>query len=102
ALRLTTPWEGSLDALHDLLHGGFGTPAGGFVLVWQNAHLSRERLGYPETIAWLDTRVQRGHPYNVPLLSDRLEAARRGEGPTLFDTLVEIISEHPEIDFRLA
>ena len=101
ALALTSPWEGSLDALNDVLYGGFGTPAGGFVLVWRDSDLSRERLGYPATTAWLEARVRRGPPYDVALLSGRLEAARRGEGQTLFDVVVEIIRDHPEIELRL-
>jgi hypothetical protein len=39
-------WRGrSLDAFNDILRGGFGSPGGGFVLVWRNHALSRERLG---------------------------------------------------------
>lgn len=38
-------WGRSLDAFNDILRGGFGTPEGGFVLVWRNAELSRQRLG---------------------------------------------------------
>lgn len=38
-------WGKNLDALNDVLRGGFGTPPEGFVLVWTNAALSRERLG---------------------------------------------------------
>lgn len=101
ALRFTTPWEGSLDALNDLLYGGFGTPRDGFVLVWRNAGLSRECLGVAATLAWLDARIAHGRPYDVALLTARREALLRGEGQTLFDTIVEIIGEHPEIDLRL-
>jgi hypothetical protein len=38
-------WRGSLDAFNDILRGGFGTPEGGFVLVWRDHVMSRERLG---------------------------------------------------------
>lgn len=63
-------WGRNLDALNDILRGGFGTPEGGFVLVWRNADLSRQRLGHDGA------------------------ATERGEGPTLFDTIVEIIRDH--------
>src|SRR5262245_39633780 len=43
-------WGRNLDAFNDILRGGFGTPEGGFVLQWINSALSRERLGYPETV----------------------------------------------------
>ncbi len=101
ALGFTTPWEGSLDALNDLLYGGFGTPREGFVLVWRAADLSRERLGVAATLAWLDARIGRGLPYDVALITARREALVRGEGQTLFDVIVEIIGEHPEIELRL-
>ena len=38
-------WGRNLDAFNDILWGGFGTPEAGFVLVWKNHHLSRDRLG---------------------------------------------------------
>lgn len=44
----------NLDAFNDILRGGFGTPDGGFVLMWRNSALSRERLGYSETVRQRD------------------------------------------------
>lgn len=38
-------WGRNLDAFNDLLRGGFGTPEGGFVVVWQHAARSKARLG---------------------------------------------------------
>lgn len=38
-------WGRNLDAFNDILRGGFGTPDGGFVLVWRNSEVSRTRLG---------------------------------------------------------
>ena len=40
-------WGRNIDALNDVLRGGFGTPDGGFTLVWRNSELSRERLDSP-------------------------------------------------------
>lgn len=45
ALNLTRRWNGSLDALDDILYGGFGTPEGGFEIVWTDAAVSRKQLG---------------------------------------------------------
>jgi hypothetical protein len=47
-------WGHNLNAFNDILRGGFGTPEGGFVLVWRDHHLSLEALGYPETVRQLD------------------------------------------------
>lgn len=86
----------NLDAFNDILRGGFGTPEGGFVLRWTNSERSRRTLGYEETVRWLERKVERCHPTNVPVLRSELEAARAGRGPTLFDILVEIIEVHGE------
>ncbi len=71
-------WNGNLDAFNDILRGGFGTPDGGFVLVWKDHGISRKCLGHGET-----ARIE-----------DRLEAAQKDHGPTLFDELRTIIKEH--------
>lgn len=87
-------WRGNLDAFNDILRGGFGTPAEGFVIQWENSALSQERLGYTETIKWLEERIKHCHTSHVPYFQQRLEAAKKGQGPTLFDMLIEIISAH--------
>ena len=46
-------WGHDLDAFNDILRGGFGTPPEGFVLRWKNSAMSRERLGYGETVMQL-------------------------------------------------
>jgi hypothetical protein len=87
-------WGHNLDAFNDILRGGFGTPDGGFVLRWKNSNVSRERLGYPETVRQLQRRLGRCHPSNRELVAAELEQARRNVGPTVFDWLVEIIQTH--------
>ena len=87
-------WGRNLDALNDILRGGFGTPAGGFVLKWRHSTLSRARLGYPATCRWLERQLATCHPSNRSRVQAQLEAARTGQGRTLFDILVEIIEAH--------
>jgi len=101
ALGLVEPWNGNLDAFNDFLRGGYGTPDDGFVLIWKHTDLSRERLGYGETLRWLEERVHRCHPSNVAHIQQRIAAAQRNEGETLFDTLVDIIRGHEDIELRL-
>src|SRR5215468_4974388 len=57
-------WGRNLDAFSDILRGGFGAPQGGFILRWQKSSLSRERLGYAETVRQLENRLKRCHPSN--------------------------------------
>jgi len=87
-------WGRNLDAFNDILRGGFGTPEGGFVLVWRHHDSSRVSLGHAETARQLRLRLGRCHPSNIPFVRADLETALRGEGPTVFDWLVEIIRVH--------
>ena len=84
----------NLDAFNDILRGGFGTPKDGFVLRWKNSTVSRERLGYPETVRQLEGRLTRCHPSCRQRVAEDLERARQHAGPTVFDWLVEVIEVH--------
>ncbi|MEW1724115.1 barstar family protein [Streptomyces sp. NPDC093109] len=84
----------NLDALADCLSGGYGTPDDGdFVIEWRRHDLSRRALGHEETVRTLQRRLERAHPSNQPALRERLDAARAGRGPTVFDELVQVIEE---------
>lgn len=87
-------WSGNLDAFNDILRGGFGTPDDGFVLRWLHSERSRQALGWQATEAWLLQTLEKCHPSNRPRLQRELDQARRQEGTTLFDWIVEIIREH--------
>ncbi len=87
-------WRGNLDALNDILGGGFGTPDEGFILEWHNADKSKQDLGYAETIKRLEKILKTCHPTNIRGVQARIEAAKLEMGNTLFDELVEIIRIH--------
>jgi len=95
-------WGRNLDAFNDILYGGFGTPEDGFVLVWKNHELSRERLGYEETArSWKTVR-----PWDASAAESLREKTRDAEerrGPTLFEDIVSIIRDeaHRDIELRL-
>jgi RNAse (barnase) inhibitor barstar len=103
-LQLDIRWRGNLDAFNDILHGGFGTPDEGFVLVWKNSELSKKRLGYQEMIKWLEACLPTCHPSNIEPIKQRLELARQNKGQTMFDMLIEIITdeEHDDVELILA
>jgi RNAse (barnase) inhibitor barstar len=88
-------WGRNLDALNDILWGGFGTPEEGFTLRWRNHHMSKERLGYDETVRQLAKKLERCHPSHRETVSGELLRARARQGPTVFDWLLEIIADHP-------
>lgn len=87
-------WRGNLDAFNDILRGGFGTPENGWVLRWLNSELSRAALGYEATTRRLEGLLPTCHPSNRSTFEARIAHARRGQGPTLFDEIVDIIRRH--------
>jgi hypothetical protein len=88
-----TRWGKSLDAFNDVLRGGFGTPDEGFVLRVVNATALKRALGAAETARWLEARLPEVHPGNRHAFERRLDEARAGRGRTLFDEVVEIVTE---------
>lgn len=102
-LLLVPGFPVNLDQFNDVLRGDYGTPDEGFVLVWKNHHVSRERLGYDEIIRDLRAVLAAPKPssWTEPEYSssirhweDRLAAALRGDGPTLYDEIIEVIQHH--------
>jgi RNAse (barnase) inhibitor barstar len=81
-------WGRNLDAFNDILRGGFGTPDEGFALRWKNHEVSRERLGYQETVRVPERRSKTCHPASVTSVEEQLEEARLNRGSTVFDWLV--------------
>ena len=102
--RVLTPgiwWGDNLDAFADVLRGGFGTPDEGYTLVWKNSDVSKQRLGHSATVAELERRLTRAHPAARTEIEERIAAAKRGIGPTVFDWLVdEIRTENPKIELK--
>ena len=96
-------WGRNLDAFNDILHGDMGRVPSNetFILVWRNSARSRTALGHAETARWLRANLDHVHPTNRATNERRAEAAERGEGETLYDTLVRIIRHHENIAFRL-
>ena len=94
-------WGRNLDAFNDILRGGFGTPDGGFTLVWDSSEHSRQNLGYPETIRYLTRKLERCHSTGREKVRAELLTAQALQGQTLFDLLVEIIQGHEEIELQL-
>ncbi|WP_371614523.1 barstar family protein [Streptomyces sp. NBC_00454] len=81
----------NLDSFNDCLRGGFGTPDDDdFKIVWLRHEVSRRLLGHPETARRLEQTLVRCHHTNRARVAEELAAARRGQGPTVFDWLVDI------------
>lgn len=89
----------SLDALDDLLYGGYGVLQGtqSAELVWHQMDHSRKALGYQTTRAYYLGKLRPGSPYNKKLFAEKLEALERGMGETYFENIMAILAEHPRI-----
>jgi len=89
----------SLDAFSDLLYGGFGTIKSKepVALIWLDQLKSREALGYKATKAYYEDKLKPDSPFNKSLFREKLAALENGTGETYFDILIEIITEHANI-----
>ena len=83
-------WSGNLDAFNDYL----GWHVDPYVLRWRNSWKSRMDLGYGAMVIWYLKRIiDSESPCDDPDWQN-VDAARKRQGPTIFDWLVETISEH--------
>jgi RNAse (barnase) inhibitor barstar len=89
----------SLDALDDLLYGGFGAAKGAATLeiIWRDMEISRLSLGYEETRRYYLDKLQPGSPFNKALFSERLKALDNSQGKTYFDLIMDVFASHPTI-----
>lgn len=85
-----------MDAFNDILRGGFGTPDGGFTLIWRNSDASKRRLGFEETVRQLRKGLRKCHPWNRDSVRQSIRDAEMRKGKTVFEWLVEIILTHCE------
>lgn len=89
----------SLDALDDMLYGGFGAleGAGPATLIWRGFEQSRKALGKAATRAWYVEKRTRPGRYDDARIAADLAALEAGTGPTYFDIVLEIFASHPRI-----
>ena len=99
ALPLAPALGASLDALDDLLHGGYGALAGHATatVVWRDIAHSREALGRETTRAWLQSKLDQGGRFNGAAIHAQLTALALGQGQTYFEIVMEIFGSHPQI-----
>lgn len=94
------PWGENLDALDDLLHNHPGLPDK-IRIVWRHADCSRAQLSYTETVRQLLLQLRDCQPTVLIKTAWALRAALRGQGPTVFDWLVALLSKHPNVELLL-
>jgi len=92
----------NLDAFNDLLRGGFGVyeyeeP---IKLIWKNISKSKTDLGLEATKKWYERKITENKNENQQFFKDKLKELTDKKGQTLFDIIIEIISEHKHIEFE--
>lgn len=94
----------SLDALNDLLYGGFGAIDGAepVTLVWNDIAQSRTALGLDATRAHYRAKLDRPDIYDRARIEQDIAALEAGTGSTYFEIIREIIADHPNIALREA
>jgi len=92
----------SLDALDDMLYGGYGVLAGreNATLIWQDIEQTRGALGVETTRTWLQAKLDAEGRFNVRTVAAQLEALDAGEGQTYFQIVMEIFAAHPRIQLE--
>ena len=94
----------SLDALDDLLYGGFGAlkDAANVEIEWLNSNKSKAALGYNVTKAYYLQKLEPGSPFNKDLFKEKLAALENGTGETYFDLIINVINDHANVKLILS
>lgn len=90
----------SLDALDDMLYGGFGAlhGAGSARVLWRGLDKSAADLGLTETRRWLTAKLEQPRRFNSRTIRSQLDALDDGTGQTFFQIVQEIFASHAQIE----
>lgn len=90
----------SLDALDDMLYGGYGVLNGSepVTLIWLDLEKNRTDLGYEATRDYYLGKLSQPQYFDQDLFARKLEALEAGEGQTYMDVVLEIIAGHSNIE----
>jgi hypothetical protein len=91
----------SLDALDDMLYGGYGALHGKApaLVLWRDMHISRSALGVEATRAYYLDKLAHPERFKPAPIRASLERLEQG-GPTYFDLVLAVFADHPNITLR--
>ncbi len=96
-------WEvaHNLDALNDILYGGFGAFNADeeIILIWNNFEKSRKDLGREPSIAYYERRAADLTGSRAAYFQNLADELKAGRGETLIDTITSIIQDKERIEF---
>lgn len=89
----------SLDALDDMLYGGYGIMLGydDIKVIWNNIDHSSKALGIATTQKYYQEKLASDFLFNKEYFRERLDKLNAGEGKTYFDIVIEIFESHKNI-----
>jgi hypothetical protein len=94
----------SLDALDDLLYGGFGAlhgAPGRTRVVLRDHERIRRALGRDATLAWRRDKLARPGTFDAEAAAREVAELEAGRGQTYFDIVLDVFAGHPEIELVL-
>lgn len=93
----------SLDALNDLLHGGFGAlhGVGSARVVWRDHAISRNSLGLEATEEYYREKLRHPETFSAARFGELLAQLEAGEGATYFEIVLEVFADHPDVTLVL-
>lgn len=88
----------SLDALNDLLYGGFGEIEGKEnIIIWKNFEENRKMLGFETTLQFYESKLKSPQIFNTNFIQQKIDDLKKGNGQTYFEIILEIIGAHSNI-----
>ena len=89
----------SLDAFNDLLYGSFGEIKGKekIQLIWKDIEQNQKLLGFQTTLEFYQNKLKSPEIFNRKFVQSKIDELHDGVGPTFFEIVLEIISDHDNI-----
>jgi RNAse (barnase) inhibitor barstar len=96
-------WGRNLNALNDILRGGFGVFEYGepVEIHWHISDKSMRDLGWDATIKQLRSVLAKCEPSSRPTFQSLITDAENNHGQTVFDWIVDVFMSHDHIDFDM-
>lgn len=89
----------SLDAFNDMLYGSFGEIKGKekIQLIWKDIEQNQKSLGFETTLGFYQNKLKSPEIFNRKFVLSKIDELHNGVGPTFFEIVLEIISDHDNI-----
>jgi hypothetical protein len=66
-------------------------------LIWNNSRISSQALGYDTIKGYYLKKIEPGSPFNRTFFEQKFTELEAGNGRTCFQIILDIISDHPNI-----